>query len=46
MKLVTSLRIREIELKNRIVMSPMWEYSAVDGVARPLLGAMGGQGVG
>ncbi|HMD07246.1 MAG TPA: NADH:flavin oxidoreductase/NADH oxidase [Candidatus Acidoferrum sp.] len=31
MKLFSSLRIREIELKNRIVVSPMCEYSAKDG---------------
>lgn len=31
MKLFTPLRIREIELKNRIVVSPMCEYSALDG---------------
>ena len=29
--LFTPLRMREIELKNRIVVSPMCEYSAVDG---------------
>lgn len=31
MKLFSSLRIRDVELKNRIVVSPMCEYSAVDG---------------
>jgi len=31
MKLFSPLRIREIEFKNRIVVSPMCEYSAVDG---------------
>jgi len=31
MKLFSPLRIREIELKNRIVVSPMCEYSARDG---------------
>ena len=31
MKLFTPLRIREIELKNRIVVSPMCQYSAKDG---------------
>jgi len=31
MKLFSPLRIREIELKNRIVVSPMCEYSAKDG---------------
>ena len=30
-KLFTPIRLREVELKNRIVMSPMCEYSAVDG---------------
>jgi 2,4-dienoyl-CoA reductase-like NADH-dependent reductase (Old Yellow Enzyme family) len=29
--LFTPFRLREIELKNRIVVSPMCEYSAVDG---------------
>lgn len=29
--LITPFRLREIELKNRIVVSPMCEYSAVDG---------------
>jgi 2,4-dienoyl-CoA reductase-like NADH-dependent reductase (Old Yellow Enzyme family) len=31
MNLFSSLRLREVELKNRIVVSPMCEYSAVDG---------------
>ncbi|MGC1415891.1 MAG: NADH:flavin oxidoreductase/NADH oxidase [Candidatus Acidiferrum sp.] len=31
MKLFSPLRLREIELKNRIVMSPMCEYSAKEG---------------
>ena len=31
MNLFTPLRIREIELKNRIVVSPMCQYSAKDG---------------
>jgi 2,4-dienoyl-CoA reductase-like NADH-dependent reductase (Old Yellow Enzyme family) len=31
MKLFTPLKIRDIELKNRIVVSPMCEYSAKDG---------------
>jgi 2,4-dienoyl-CoA reductase-like NADH-dependent reductase (Old Yellow Enzyme family) len=31
MKLFSPLRIRELELKNRIAVSPMCEYSAVDG---------------
>src|ERR1700730_1144215 len=31
MKLFTPLKIREIELKNRIVVSPMCQYSARDG---------------
>ena len=31
MKLFSPFRIREIELKNRIVVSPMCEYSAKDG---------------
>jgi 2,4-dienoyl-CoA reductase-like NADH-dependent reductase (Old Yellow Enzyme family) len=29
--LFTPFRLREIELQNRIVVSPMCEYSAVDG---------------
>lgn len=32
-KLFTPLKIREIELKNRIAVSPMCQYSAVDGFA-------------
>jgi 2,4-dienoyl-CoA reductase-like NADH-dependent reductase (Old Yellow Enzyme family) len=35
MKLFTPLRIRGIELKNRIVVSPMCEYSAKDGHPQP-----------
>ena len=35
MTLFTPLRIREIELKNRIVVSPMCEYSAKDGHPQP-----------
>ncbi len=35
MKLFTPFRIREIEFKNRIVMSPMCEYSAKDGHPQP-----------
>jgi 2,4-dienoyl-CoA reductase-like NADH-dependent reductase (Old Yellow Enzyme family) len=31
MKLFSSFRIREIELKNRILVSPMCEYSAIEG---------------
>lgn len=31
MKLFTPFQIREIELKNRIVVSPMCEYSAKEG---------------
>jgi len=31
MKLISPLRIREIELRNRIVVSPMCQYSAKDG---------------
>src|SRR5215469_16099707 len=30
-RLFTPFRLREVELKNRIVVSPMCEYSAVDG---------------
>lgn len=33
--LFTTLRLREIELKNRIVVSPMCEYSAVNGRPQP-----------
>ena len=33
--LFTPFRLREIELKNRIVVSPMCEYSAVDGHPQP-----------
>lgn len=32
-KLFTSIRLRELTVKNRIFMSPMCQYSAVDGVA-------------
>jgi 2,4-dienoyl-CoA reductase-like NADH-dependent reductase (Old Yellow Enzyme family) len=35
MKLFSPFRIREIELKNRIVVSPMCEYSAIDGHPQP-----------
>jgi 2,4-dienoyl-CoA reductase-like NADH-dependent reductase (Old Yellow Enzyme family) len=35
MSLFTSLRLREVELKNRIVVSPMCEYSAQDGHPQP-----------
>jgi 2,4-dienoyl-CoA reductase-like NADH-dependent reductase (Old Yellow Enzyme family) len=35
MKLFTPFRVREIELKNRIVVSPMCEYSARDGHPQP-----------
>jgi 2,4-dienoyl-CoA reductase-like NADH-dependent reductase (Old Yellow Enzyme family) len=35
MKLFTPFQIREIELKNRIVVSPMCEYSAKDGRPQP-----------
>src|SRR5450631_3535548 len=35
MKLFTAFRVREIELKNRIVVSPMCEYSAKDGHPQP-----------
>jgi 2,4-dienoyl-CoA reductase-like NADH-dependent reductase (Old Yellow Enzyme family) len=35
MKLFTPLKIRDIELKNRIVVSPMCEYSAKDGHPQP-----------
>jgi 2,4-dienoyl-CoA reductase-like NADH-dependent reductase (Old Yellow Enzyme family) len=35
MKLFVPLRIREIELKHRIVVSPMCEYSAKDGHPQP-----------
>jgi 2,4-dienoyl-CoA reductase-like NADH-dependent reductase (Old Yellow Enzyme family) len=34
-KLFSPLRLRDIELKNRIVVSPMCEYSAVDGHPQP-----------
>jgi 2,4-dienoyl-CoA reductase-like NADH-dependent reductase (Old Yellow Enzyme family) len=35
MKLFTPFRVREIELKNRIVVSPMCEYSAKEGHPQP-----------
>lgn len=35
MKLFTPLKIRDLELKNRIVVSPMCEYSAKDGHPQP-----------
>jgi 2,4-dienoyl-CoA reductase-like NADH-dependent reductase (Old Yellow Enzyme family) len=35
MKLFTPLRVRDIELKNRIAVSPMCEYSAEDGHPQP-----------
>jgi 2,4-dienoyl-CoA reductase-like NADH-dependent reductase (Old Yellow Enzyme family) len=35
MKLFTPLKIRDIDLKNRIVVSPMCEYSAKDGHPQP-----------
>jgi 2,4-dienoyl-CoA reductase-like NADH-dependent reductase (Old Yellow Enzyme family) len=35
MKLFIAFRVREIELKNRIVVSPMCEYSAKDGHPQP-----------
>src|SRR6266581_358015 len=34
-RLFTPFRLREVELKNRIVVSPMCEYSAVDGHPQP-----------
>jgi 2,4-dienoyl-CoA reductase-like NADH-dependent reductase (Old Yellow Enzyme family) len=34
-KLFSPLRIREIEFKNRIFVSPMCQYSAIDGVPTP-----------
>ena len=34
-RLFTPVRLREIELKNRIAVSPMCEYSAVDGHPQP-----------
>ena len=51
MKLFSPWRVREIELKNRIVVSPMCEYSAKDGHPQPWhlvhLGsrAIGGAGI-
>jgi 2,4-dienoyl-CoA reductase-like NADH-dependent reductase (Old Yellow Enzyme family) len=35
MNLFSSIRFRQVELKNRIVVSPMCEYSAVDGYPQP-----------
>src|SRR5580692_10734486 len=35
MKLFSPFRVREIELKNRVVVSPMCEYSAKDGHPQP-----------
>jgi len=35
LKLFTPFRIREVELKNRVVVSPMCEYSAKDGHPQP-----------
>src|ERR1700675_2187858 len=35
MNLFSPLRIRDVELKNRIAVSPMCEYSAVDGHPQP-----------
>jgi 2,4-dienoyl-CoA reductase-like NADH-dependent reductase (Old Yellow Enzyme family) len=35
MKLFTPLKVRDIELKNRIVASLMCEYSAKDGHPQP-----------
>jgi|SRR5580765_6730949 len=35
MNLFSPMRIREVELKNRIVVSPMCEYSAVEGHPQP-----------
>jgi len=35
MNLFSSIRLRELQLKNRIVVSPMCEYSAVEGHAQP-----------
>jgi 2,4-dienoyl-CoA reductase-like NADH-dependent reductase (Old Yellow Enzyme family) len=34
-RLFAPFRLREVELKNRIVVSPMCEYSAVDGHPQP-----------
>ncbi len=35
MKLFTPFRVREIELKNRVAVSPMCEYSAKEGHPQP-----------
>jgi 2,4-dienoyl-CoA reductase-like NADH-dependent reductase (Old Yellow Enzyme family) len=35
MNLFSSIRMRDVELRNRIVVSPMCEYSAVDGHPQP-----------
>ena len=35
MNLFSPMRIREVELKNRIVVSPMCEYSAGEGHPQP-----------
>src|SRR5713101_7421325 len=35
MKLFSSIRLRELQLKNRILVSPMCEYSAVEGHPQP-----------
>src|SRR5260370_31030574 len=35
MNLFSSIRLRELPLKNRIVVSPMCEYSAVEGHPQP-----------
>jgi 2,4-dienoyl-CoA reductase-like NADH-dependent reductase (Old Yellow Enzyme family) len=35
MNLFSSIRLREVQLKNRIVVSPMCEYSAVEGHPQP-----------
>ena len=35
MKLFCPYRIREVEFRNRIFVSPMCEYSAVDGHPQP-----------
>src|ERR1700730_5043450 len=34
-RLFSPLRLREVEFKNRVVVSPMCEYSAVDGHPQP-----------
>src|SRR5437016_14447776 len=49
-RLFTPFRLREVELKNRIVVSPMREYSAVAGHPQPWhlvhLGSRAGGGAG